>query len=889
MSRLRTAITSVLLTFTFVSYAVEEVVDRNRLTILTPSLASRKTAKLRLDNGLEVLLISDGGASQSAASLAMEVGSWDDLPAHPGIAHFTEHLLFMGSKTYPEEKGYFKAISQGKGKANAFTASDRTVYTFAVNHDAFTGVLNRFSRMFIDPLFNPEGIDREMHAVDQECDRAMRCDATRSRMVLKAIGNEKHPGTRFSIGNRETLRNISRDTVIDWYETHYGAEKGHLVLYSPLPLATLKELTVSLFSPIAQSRVPRKIPSEPFFNSSEEGCSIVMNSLVNENILTLSWELPSRFFLNIEEGSMQTLSYLLNSRHEGSLYDILRKKHLIHTIDAAPIPLAKESGGYGVTFDMTEEGAARREEIVTAFFRTINGLRHTSLPDYLFDEIKTIDRIEYEYQSRENPFHFVENTAYHMAEESLDTFPQKLTVRALLDKDAYADLLDQLTPEKALYLWRRPPGSIDDASRIPEKWSGAEYGRTPRNEELLVARKGVLPGPGETPYPEKNPFIPRNLRLVLPEPRVDPERATTPRLLVDDKLGKTYYYPDLLFRVPEVALIISFKSPLIDNTPKQWALHDLFIRCLRDRLRKQAYYAGQARLSVSMKAEEYACTLRINGFSEMALPLLREVLAEMGKGYFSKELFEGEKRHLIAQYKNVANRSVQEQAHVLGRNILFGKPMPEECAAVLGTITYEEFLVFRKALFAMCYTNMILSGNLTEEDARQVHDLVRRSTGSLPYAKHLRKSAQLFAPPEKKGPYRIHKPLDIPGHTALLALYEGPFSFEQEAIGRILATKFSEDFFNTLRTRQQTGYAVYSEYLDDGNLLLHLFGTQSTTHEPAELISRFELFLEGYVKEFARKIDEEQFDLIRRGLITRLRAPHDNLQKATEEAFTRAF
>ena len=75
----------------------EEITDRNKLEVRTPSLASRKTAKIRLYNGLEVLLISDPDASQSAAALAMEVGSWSDPDEYPGMAHFTEHLLFKGN------------------------------------------------------------------------------------------------------------------------------------------------------------------------------------------------------------------------------------------------------------------------------------------------------------------------------------------------------------------------------------------------------------------------------------------------------------------------------------------------------------------------------------------------------------------------------------------------------------------------------------------------------------------------------------------------------------------------------------------------------------------------------------------------------------------------
>src|SRR5579872_4220191 len=142
--------------------------DKASIPILTPSLAERKTAKLQLDNGLKVYLISDPEAEQSAAALAVEAGSWQDPKEYPGMAHFLEHMLFMGTAAYPKENEYMQFISDNGGQPNAYTASDRTVYIFSINNDAFKGAFDRFSHFFVDPLFNPSSIGRELHAVDQE-------------------------------------------------------------------------------------------------------------------------------------------------------------------------------------------------------------------------------------------------------------------------------------------------------------------------------------------------------------------------------------------------------------------------------------------------------------------------------------------------------------------------------------------------------------------------------------------------------------------------------------------------------------------------------------------------------------------------------------------------
>src|ERR1700733_14408263 len=62
--------------------------DRATTKILTPALANQKTAKIRLENGLEALLISAPKANQSGALMSVNAGSWEDPEEYPGLAHF---------------------------------------------------------------------------------------------------------------------------------------------------------------------------------------------------------------------------------------------------------------------------------------------------------------------------------------------------------------------------------------------------------------------------------------------------------------------------------------------------------------------------------------------------------------------------------------------------------------------------------------------------------------------------------------------------------------------------------------------------------------------------------------------------------------------------------
>ena len=90
-----------------------------------------------LDNGLKVVLISDPQADKSAAAMAVFRGSSDEPEARPGLAHFLEHMLFIGTEKYPEADGYFSFVQAHGGNSNAYTGFDHTNYFFDIQPEYF--------------------------------------------------------------------------------------------------------------------------------------------------------------------------------------------------------------------------------------------------------------------------------------------------------------------------------------------------------------------------------------------------------------------------------------------------------------------------------------------------------------------------------------------------------------------------------------------------------------------------------------------------------------------------------------------------------------------------------------------------------------------------------
>ena len=75
----------------------------------------REYAAVTLDNGLQVLMVSDATTEKSAAALSVGVGAFSDPLDFQGMAHYLEHMLFMGSKSFPEPDGYMNFAAENGG------------------------------------------------------------------------------------------------------------------------------------------------------------------------------------------------------------------------------------------------------------------------------------------------------------------------------------------------------------------------------------------------------------------------------------------------------------------------------------------------------------------------------------------------------------------------------------------------------------------------------------------------------------------------------------------------------------------------------------------------------------------------------------------------------
>jgi len=141
----------------------------------------------------------------------------------------------------------------------------------------------------------------------------------------------------------------------------------------------------------------------------------------------------------------------------------------------------------------------------------------------------------------------------------------------------------------------------------------------------------------------------------------------------------------------------------------------------------------------------------------------------------------------------------------------------------------------------------------------------------------------------KNPPYKIEIDNQINGNATILVLQLGEMTYENFAIQSILDKILSTAFFDTLRTKQQTGYFNRSWAQEHENQLMIFFGVQSTTHGSQELLTRFELFLEDFHQKCQEYIPESRFLAVKNALKLLYQHPSENLQAKSRELDLLAF
>lgn len=216
-----------------------------------------------LTNGLRVRLLPLLRSSQAAALIRAHAGSHDAPRAYPGLAHFLEHLLFLGSRDYPAAQSLMPFVQSCGGQLNASTRERHTDFFFQLPADQLEEGLLRLLDMLAYPLLDPDAQVREREVVQAEFlarakDRETLTDAALARAI-----DSTHPASGFHAGNRDTLpveEQEFQQALRGYHQRFYRTGQIELLLAGPQSEADLQRLAARADASLLAGDAVRRIP-----------------------------------------------------------------------------------------------------------------------------------------------------------------------------------------------------------------------------------------------------------------------------------------------------------------------------------------------------------------------------------------------------------------------------------------------------------------------------------------------------------------------------------------------------------------------------------------------------------------------------------------------------
>lgn len=227
--------------------------------ILKPEADYRDFRHYQLSNGMHAIAVHHPRSNEAGFAVAANTGSLYDPEDVPGLAHFLEHMLFLGTSKYPEPESYDGFLTQNGGANNAYTDEEKTVFFNKVTDSAFEEALDRFAEFFKSPLFSRQYEEKEVNAIDAEHQKNIPNDDERAWYTIRSLA--KGPMSRFATGNSETLSTNPKakgidlvDRLRDFHSKYYcGSNMVRLdvfVLIDYMDNALLCFRWLSLFPPV---------------------------------------------------------------------------------------------------------------------------------------------------------------------------------------------------------------------------------------------------------------------------------------------------------------------------------------------------------------------------------------------------------------------------------------------------------------------------------------------------------------------------------------------------------------------------------------------------------------------------------------------------------------
>ena len=398
-------------------------------------------------NGHKIVFAHKEGGLVNISSW-VKTGSINENDENNGVSHFLEHLMFKGTSKH--KAGYFDKTLEAKGAiVNAATWKDYTYYYVTLpqgpNGEYFKQAIELHADMMLDPIIpeneigepftlgEPVSTKRERHVVIEEI--RMRQDQPWTKIYNNTNHNmyTSHPYKRDVIGFPETIASISRESILEYYKTHYTPNNITTIVVGDFDHGEILDLVVKEFD--FKDRKNYQNPSQIIDKPTQEEKYFELTGKINTGFAITGWLGPVA--RNIKDNiGLEIANIVLGEGQSSRLYQTLIEKvaEPYFNVVATDFYNFKDGGNF---FIQTNFKTEKKEEALNDIKKVVQDMLDNGITEREFQKAKKKLKARFAEES-ETVSEISENIGYYMTVcENLDLVEQ------------YSEVLEKFTIEEA--------------------------------------------------------------------------------------------------------------------------------------------------------------------------------------------------------------------------------------------------------------------------------------------------------------------------------------------------------------------------------------------------------------------------------------------------------
>ena len=851
---------------------------------------------MELPNKLKLIIITESNINAlCSCALSVGVGHIDD--TYDGIAHFLEHMLFMGTINYPEEDYFLNYIAKNGGSSNAMTADKFTTYYYTIKQEMLLNSLNVFSDFFINPLLKSECIDREILAVDSEHSKNLLDNSWITLNISKKIFYNNHPAKKFSTGNLKTLQKIGlREKVIDFYLNKYSSHLMNVIISINKNIDKNKLLQI-ITNTFGNIKLKENININRNF-----GNILLKNKLIkyvpSSDIqkLIILYEIPT---LNKDKKKDPALfiSYLIAHKGDNSLFSLLSTKSWIYNIFTEIIYCYDDYSLCIIEVALSELGYINRNSILKIILEYITLIKTDILNNShiktLYEEYVKINKINYEYWINPNITELIINLSSLLIDKSdpkeLLSYGSKLVdynniyndLLLVLDKIKYGEISVLICSK----LFNNTLDKTDELYNTQYNICSEIYNCDKDN--LNINLKLTLP--------KFNKYIVDKLpsSIII---KSDDEKVYK----LNDNISKNNFYyqynTNYSSNIININIALEFSEQLFDN--ETYLNFIIGLDAKYNYVNGDIYLIETAGHTIVLDFKNFILHINITSINPVNLEnsedsKVIDIVEFIINMLLSKNMLFISAKNSIKEksinfiYDSLKNKTSQ---YIL-KNILTKYFLPTDYLNLFSTVNKKKCLEITNYILSEAKITVLVVGDFKFEQILKIDKIISKLN-----IKHT-------LPINRSNVINFNEPLiyKIQSHinttntyvSYMIKLFNLRYG-ETKNWGELFTFSvmysyiFNNRFFDELRTKQQLGYIVHLNLKYLGNMyytnVFLEFNVQSQFKKSDYIINKIKQFITN-TKTMFSYITDQEFEEYKHGLISLYKKPFDNLHELSNFLF----